>query len=304
MTETVGFIGLGNMGAPMAERLMGAGHAMAIHDVRDSVMESWASRGARCCKSPEDVGRLAEIIFLSLPTPDVIQSVVLGSGGLASSRRATHIVDLSTTGPETARKVANSLADCGKILVDCPVSGGVAGARAGTLAMMVGCDDAALARVTPLLQLFGRLFHVGQEPGMGQMMKLINNLLSAAALAVSSEALALAVKAGLNAQKVIEVVNSGSGRNSATLDKFPRQILPRSFDAGFSLGLMSKDVDLCMRQAQILGLTLHTSAVVQQIWSAASRQIGPDEDFTKIILAIEGPAGVIVRHEPGDKADA
>jgi 3-hydroxyisobutyrate dehydrogenase-like beta-hydroxyacid dehydrogenase len=283
---------------------MEGGCALVVHDVRDSILETWAARGARRCESPEEVGTLADIVFLSLPTPEVIESVVLGTGGLTSGQRVTHIVDLSTTGPQTARKVAKSLTDCGKILIDCPVSGGVAGARAGTLTMMVGCDDVALARVTPLLKLFGRLFHVGKEPGMGQMMKLINNLLSASALALSSEALALAVKSGLDAQTVIDVVNSGSGRNSATLDKFPRQILPRTFDAGFSLGLMSKDVDLCMRQAETLGLSLQASKVVQQIWSEASREIGPDEDFTKIILAIEGPAGVIVRRKLDAKTDA
>jgi 3-hydroxyisobutyrate dehydrogenase-like beta-hydroxyacid dehydrogenase len=296
--QTIGFIGLGNMGAPMAGRLQSAGYALVVYDVREATSRAWQARGATAAASAAAVASLAEVVFLSLPTPDIVESVALGPGGLSFGSRVTHIVDLSTTGPDAARRIARELSDQGRSFVDAPVSGGVAGARAGTLAIMAGCDAAALARVAPQLQTLGKIYHVGVHAGMGQMVKLINNLLSACALAVSSEALTLAVKAGLDARTVIDVINAGSGRNSATLDKFPRQILPRSFDAGFTLGLMSKDVDLCMDQAEGFGLSLAACRVVRDTWSRASRDIGPEEDFTKIILAIEGPAGVVVRGAP------
>jgi 3-hydroxyisobutyrate dehydrogenase-like beta-hydroxyacid dehydrogenase len=236
----------------------------------------------------------AEIVLVSLPTPAIVTEVILGERGVARGTQASYVIDLSTTGPDTEKRIARELAGQGKVLIDAPVSGGVAGARAGSLAIMAACSDRDLVRVSPVLNVLGKLHHVAAEAGMGQMMKLVNNLMSASALAISSEALTLAVKAGLDPEVVIRVCNAGSGRNSATLDKFPRQILPRTFDAGFTMGLMSKDVDLCMAQAETLGLYLDVCRVVQTVWKNACVSVGSREDFTKIIVAIEGPAGVTV----------
>jgi 3-hydroxyisobutyrate dehydrogenase-like beta-hydroxyacid dehydrogenase len=191
--------------------------------------------------------------------------------------------------------VARELADKGVGLLDCPVSGGVAGARSGKLALMVGGSKDDLARAQPLLEIFGRIFHVGLVPGMGQMMKVINNLMSASALSVSSEGVTMAVKAGLDPEMVVEVLNAGS----ATLDKFPRQILTGSFDAGFSIGLMLKDVRLCLAEAQALGLTLPACEAVAEIWETAARKIGPNEDFTRIVQVAEEAAGIVVRGREG-----
>jgi 3-hydroxyisobutyrate dehydrogenase-like beta-hydroxyacid dehydrogenase len=289
VTETVGFVGLGNMGAPMAERLRAAGYGLVVHDVRDDVMRAWEEKGAKCAASPADVGSRVQVAFVSVPTPDIVEAV---ADGLRDGEMLTHVVDLSTTGPEAAARAAKALNDAGKAWVDCPVSGGVAGARAGTLALMVGAGAADLARVAPMLAIFGKVYHVGEKPGMGQTMKLVNNLLSAAALALSSEGVALAVKAGLDAETVVSVLNAGSGRNSATLDKFPRQILTRTFDAGFSMGLMLKDVELCLRQAEALDLSVPASERVRQIWREATAAIGRDQDFTKIATHVEKRAGV------------
>lgn len=289
MTDCIGFIGIGNMGLPMARRLESAGHHVIGCDRDPKAMAALKHSAA----TPGDVARAADIIFLSLPTPAVVAAVtaeIAAAGG-----RTRIVVDLSTTGPQGAREAAGALADAGIDMVDCPVSGGVAGAVAGTLALMVGAPAPALDAVRPFLEIFGRIFHVGLEPGMGQMMKVINNLMSAAALAVSGEGLAMAVKAGLDAETVVNVLNAGSGRNSATLDKFPRQILTGTFDAGFSIGLMLKDVKLCMDQARGLGLDLPASEAVTGIWQVANDRIGPDADFTRVVEIAERAAGVKIR---------
>jgi 3-hydroxyisobutyrate dehydrogenase-like beta-hydroxyacid dehydrogenase len=289
--ETIGFIGLGNMGAPMAERLRAAGYGLVVHDVRADVAQSWREKGAHAAATAAEVGDRADVVCVSLPTPDIVEAVVRDS--IAKSR-ASYVIDLSTTGPQTAKRVAAHVAALGKHLIDAPVSGGVAGARAGTLAVMAAAPHDDLHRVAPILQTFGKVYHVGTQPGLGQTMKVVNNLMSAAALAISSEAVTLAVKAGLDAETVVAVCNAGSGRNSATLDKFPKQILPRTFDAGFSLGLMLKDVELCLKQAENLGLSLPAAEQVRAIWRSAVAELGADADFTKIILPVEARAGVVV----------
>ncbi len=199
----------------------------------------WApslARGAEKAASPADVASRAEIVLASLPMPDIVRAVALGENGVAHGKRARLFVDLSTTGPRMAKIIAAGLAERGITAIDAPVSGGIAGATKGTLAVMVSGPPADCERLKPLLQAIGKYFYIGAEPGMGQMMKLINNLLSATATAATSEAVVLGVKAGLDPYVMIDVINSGSGRTTASEDKFPKSILPRSFDFGFALG--------------------------------------------------------------------
>src|SRR5438477_219266 len=184
-----------------------------------------------------DVNRMPNSIFLcaprvGLPLPAIVQEVALGERGVVDGLRVRTFVDLSTTGPRVAKVVAAGLKERGVTAIDAPVSGGITGAAKGTLAVMVSGPQDECERVRPILEELGKVFYVGSEPGMGQMMKLINNLLSATAVAATSEAVVLGVKAGLDPQVMIEVINSGSGRNTASADKFPRAILPRSFDYG------------------------------------------------------------------------
>ena len=172
MTETVGFIGLGNMGAPMAERLMAVGYGLVVYDIREEVLRAWTAKGAKSAGSPAEVGTNAQVVFLSLPTPDILEGVILSSdNGVVAGNAVTHLVDLSTTGPVVSARVAAEVRAQGKIFVDSPVSGGVAGARKGTLALMVAALPLHLKRVVPILEVFGKVFHVGQEPGMGQTME-------------------------------------------------------------------------------------------------------------------------------------
>jgi len=187
------------------------------------------------------------------------------------------------------------------VAVDAPVSGGIAGAERGTVAVMVSCDDATFAAVKPPLEVIGKVFHVGTRPGQGQTMKLMNNLLSATAMAITSEAVVMGVKAGLDPTVMIDVINAGTGLNTASRDKFPRSILPRSFDFGFATGLMVKDVRLCLAEARAMGLALGVSQAVESLWETVISDEGADSDFTAAIKPIERAAGVEVRGHAADK---
>ena len=236
----LGFVGLGRMGNPMVVRLLEAGHTVHVFDTSEQAVAIATQRGAKPCSSARDVADKADIVLTSLPTPDIVQRVVLGEDGLARGSRATTVIDLSTTGPRTAIAVAKALADAGGrvMMVDSPVSGGVTGAEKGTLALMVSCPKATFEQIEPVLKSFGKIFHVGEEPGQGQTLKLANNLLAAAALAVSSEVMVMGVKAGLDPQTMIDVINVSSGSNTAIRDKFP----PRGADPHVRLRLHHRTI--------------------------------------------------------------
>jgi 3-hydroxyisobutyrate dehydrogenase-like beta-hydroxyacid dehydrogenase len=287
MAEDLGIVGVGRMGGPMAGRLTDAGHRLTFFDASEAAMAPLVARGAAAAKSPRDLADQVETIFASLPTPDIVRAVSLGAGGIAEGSRVKTFIDLSTTGPRTTTEIAASLAAKGIAMVDAPVSGGVAGARAGTLAVMVACAVPLFQRFEPVLQVFGRVFHVGERPGLGQVMKLANNLLSATAMAITSEAMVMGVKAGLDPRTMVDVINAGSGRNTATQDKFPRVVLPRRFDFGFTTGLMYKDVKLCLEEAEAQQVPMWVGSAVRQLWQYANQSLGPQSDITEIVKCIE-----------------
>jgi len=222
------------MGGPMASRLIDAGYRLIVFDTSSAATDALAARGAQVAASAAEVASAAPIVFLSLPTPNVVETVALSPGGLLSGTAVRIVVDVSTTGPGIASKVARGLAERDVTYVDSPVSGGIAGATKGTLAVMVACPKDTYEEVQPLLQNFGKTFYTGEKAGLAQTAKLANNLLAAAAMVVSSEAVVMGVKAGLDPKVLIDIINAGSGRNSATQDKFPRAVLTRSFDFGFA----------------------------------------------------------------------
>jgi 3-hydroxyisobutyrate dehydrogenase-like beta-hydroxyacid dehydrogenase len=293
MAETVGFVGLGNIGAPMATRLARAGYGLVVHDVRDEAVGPLLAEGAQRAASPADVAARVDTVLVSLPTPDIVETVVLGEGGLSGGRART-VVDLSTTGPRTGAAIAARLKETGITFVDCPVSGGVGGAVAGTLAVMVSCPRPTYERLAPMLSNLGKVFFIGETPGSAQMMKLCNNLMSAAAMAISAEAIVAGVKAGIDPAVMVDVINVSSGQNTATTQKFPKSILNRRFDYGFSTGLMFKDVRLCLEEADGMGLDLEAAQAVLSVWRKVNDAYGPDSDFTRIVEMVETPAGVTV----------
>jgi 3-hydroxyisobutyrate dehydrogenase-like beta-hydroxyacid dehydrogenase len=292
--QKIGFVGVGKMGAPMAGRLINAGYEVTVHDRDPAAMSNLAAAGARMADSAKAVADAAEIVFASLPSPQILEAVAIAEGGIIDGAAVRIFVDISTTGPRTAAKVAAALKERGIAAVDSPVSGGLAGARNGKLAVMVSCPKATLDEIEPILGNFGRLFFLGETPGAAQTMKLANNLLAAAALAVSSEAVVMGVKAGLDPKIMLDVINAGSGRNSATEDKFPKAVLPRTFDFGFTTGLSFKDVRLCLDEAEAMGVPMVVGSAVRQMLCMTNALYGPDSDFTCMVKTVETWAHVEV----------
>jgi 3-hydroxyisobutyrate dehydrogenase-like beta-hydroxyacid dehydrogenase len=291
----LGFIGVGRMGGHMTSRLQDAGYTLTLFDTNAEALKPAAARGATIAGSPAEVASEAETVLMCLPMPDIVRSVAIGENGIVKGSKVRTVIDLSTTGPSVANAVARELASRNITLVDSPVSGGVAGAKAGTLAVMVSCPEATYPQVEPILRTFGKLFYTGDKPGLAQVAKLGNNLLAAAALVLSSEALAMGVKAGIDPQVMIDIINAGSGRNSATQDKFPRSILPGTFDFGFATGLSYKDVRLCVDEAEALGVPMVAGAAVRQMLAVTQAKFGPQSDFTSIAKVVEEWAGVEIR---------
>jgi 3-hydroxyisobutyrate dehydrogenase-like beta-hydroxyacid dehydrogenase len=291
----LGFIGLGTMGGVMASRLIEAGHALVVCDTSPAAVQALVDKGAVAAESPGAVASAAEIVFASLPTPDVVRAVATGERGVIAGGKVRILVDLSTTGPRVSGEVAAALGAKTIVLVDAPVSGGRGGAIKGTLAVMAAAPREAFEEVAPYLGVFGKVIHVGEKAGLAQTMKLVNNLMSVAALAITSEGMVMGVKAGLDPRVMLDVLNASSGRNSATEDKFPRAVIPRSFDFGFTTGLSMKDIRLCLQEADAMGVPMPVGSAVQQILSVTNSVYGPQADFTSICKLVESWAGVEVK---------
>lgn len=293
--QELGFVGVGRMGSLMTERLLAAGHSVMVSDPSEAAVEALVALGARRGRNAGDVAANTDIVFASLPNPPIVEAVALGPDGIASGRRARVFVDLSTTGPRVAARVAAGLAEHGITAVDSPVSGGLKGAREGTLAVMASCPKETYEVVQPLLAIFGKLFYIGDKPGSAQTLKLVNNLLAASAMAISAEGMVMGMKAGLDPRVMIDVINVSSGRNSAIQDKFPKSVLPGTFDFGFMTGLSYKDVRLCLDEAEAMGVPMVVGSAVRQMLAVTNALYGPDSDFTSIVRSVESWAGVEVR---------
>jgi len=295
----IGFIGLGNMGFPMARRLIEAKHQLFVFDSRKEVMDRLVVLGAKATSSPKDVADRAETVMASLPSLQASLDVATGKDGVIEGKRVKRFVDLSTIGSQMAVKIHDILAKRNLVQIDCPVSGGVGGAEKGTLAVMVSGPRADFEAIKPALEVIGKVFFIGEKPGSAQTMKLANNFLSGTAMVATSEAVVLGVKAGLDPSIMIDVINSGSGMNTASRDKFPRSILPRSFDYGFATGLMVKDIRLALEEMKSLGLSMEVADAVGRLWETVIRENGADSDFTEAIKPIEKKAGVVVGGRSG-----
>ncbi len=290
----IGFIGLGRMGFPMARRLIEAKHQLVVFDTRKEAVDQMVALGATAASSPKDVADRTETVMASLPSLQASLIVATGKGGVIEGKKVKRFVDLSTTGSQMAVRIHDLLKKAGIVQIDSPVSGGISGAEKGTLAVMVSGPRAEFETVKPALEAIGKPFFIGEKPGAGQTMKLANNFLSATAVVATSEAIVMGVKSGLDPKVMIEVINSGSGMNTASRDKFPRSILPRSFDFGFATGMMVKDVRLAVEEMRSLGLNMEVAEAVGRLWEAVMRDEGPDSDFTTAIKPIEKAAGVVV----------
>ena len=295
---TLGFVGVGDMGGPMAGRLLDAGFSLVIYDVRDEATAPLGARGATIADSPKAVADAVETVIVSLPTPDVVRLVALGEHGLIQGSAIRRYVDLSTTGAVMATEISTAMTEKGVECLDSPVSGGVRGAEAGTLALMVSGDKAFYEAMLPVFAAIGKNpFYLGAAPGLGQTMKLTNNYLSATANIATAEAMVMGVKAGLDPKIMIEVFNASSGRNDSTMNKVPNSILNRRFDKSMKQRLLYKDVRLCMAEAEALEIPMWLGNSVKQVLAFAVSQGTGDEPSVALIKYLEDWAGVTVGEE-------
>jgi 3-hydroxyisobutyrate dehydrogenase-like beta-hydroxyacid dehydrogenase len=284
-TTTIGFLGLGSIGRPMAENVAAKGYDVLGFDVADRAR--WASAPIRPAGSLAEVAQGAEIVLLSLPDAAAVRSAVADLAA-APGRRARLITDLSTIGVQAAHEFDATLGAAGIVYADAPVSGGVSGARAAKLATMCACGAAAFAELEPVLQAFSaRVFHVGATPGQGQALKLLNNFLSATALAATSEAVAFGLASGLEMSTILDVVKVSSGRNSAIDDKFPNEVATGRYGSGFRNTLMAKDLGLYLSEAAAAGCDGAVGRLVVDTWREYA-ETRPGQDFTAVFEFVRG----------------
>jgi 3-hydroxyisobutyrate dehydrogenase-like beta-hydroxyacid dehydrogenase len=286
--EKIAFIGVGRMGSSMAARLIAAGHELTIYDPVAAAMAPLAALGATAARSVADAAAQSAVVMVSVPGPAEARET---ARTIADSAAVEIFVDLSTSGPAAAQAIAALLAPRRIAAIDAPVSGGVKGAASGKLAIMASGPTPAMQRVRPLLEVLGKVYELGEKPGLGQTVKLANNLMSAASLAIAAEALAMGVKAGVDPAAMLDVLNASSGRNSATQDKIPKHVLNRKFDFGFANALSFKDVRLCLDEAEALGVPMVVGAAVRQMLSITQQMHGAAADCTELVRVVENWAG-------------
>ena len=287
-----GFLGVGNMGLPMASKLLDGGHKLTIFDIREEAMRPLLERQARRAASARELADQCEVVFVSLPTLAAFRAVTFGEHGLIHGNAMKLLVNTCTVGVPFVKEIEQAMAARGVTVVDCPISGGPPGARAGTLSVMVSGDPAAVERVRPMISLWGRTLTVaGDKPGAAQVLKLTNNILSAVSLAAAAEAFVMGAKGGLDPEVMLTAINAGSGRNSATESKFPASVLTRSFDYGAEMHILMKDIDLAIAQGEDLGVPMWVCQAARLVFKHAMHHGAANEDLTAIVKYVERDAG-------------
>ena len=291
MKPRIGFVGLGNIGFPMCRRLLESGYEVLAYDANPEAVSRLEDTSAEPADSLKALAA-ADVVLLSLPGSDVVEEVVLGEGGLAEGLSSGKVlIDTSSSRPSSTRDLAKKLAESGVEMLDAPVSGGVLRAEEGKLAVMVGGREEVFERWREVLESFGeKIFHVGDH-GAGHLVKSLNNLLSATTLASAAEAVILAEKAGVAPEALLEVINAGNGRSYSTEVKFPKFILDRSFDDGFALGLMVKDLKIALETAAEMGHPMFSGSSISQLWQAAAARGYGLEGHTSIYAFLETLSG-------------
>ncbi len=290
----IGFIGVGNMGLPMAERLLGAGDELIVHDIRAEALKPLTDRQARAAAAPREVADRCETVFVSLPTLPALREVVLGGNGAIHGTALKLVVNTCTVGVPLVEEMEQALAEKGIALVDCPISGGPPGARAGTLSVMVSGRPELVEKIRPLISRWGPVTVAGNKPGLAQVLKLTNNILSAVALAATCEAYVMGAKGGLDPEVMTEAINRGSGRNSATLAKFPESVLNRSFDYGAPMHILAKDVVLAIEQGERLGIPMWVCQAAALMYKHAMYVGMANKDITELVTVVERGAGFVM----------
>ena len=277
--QELGFLGLGQMGAPMAANITSCGLPLHVYDPAGT--EERAPVNSLVCSSLEDVASKAETVFMSVPDGAVSCAVVTDLVH-CKDRKTALVIDLSTVGPDASRKAGEICAEAGITYIDAPVSGGAIGAKAGSITVMWAGSKTELDRHQPIMEKFSKnQFHVGDSPGQGQALKILNNFLSATAMAATSEAMLFGLSQGLDMKTMLDVVNVSTGQNTATSDKFPKRVLTGTFDAGFKTALMAKDVDLFYENTKSAETPNKVGQLISKLWNDYDTAT-PGSDFTRV----------------------
>jgi 2-hydroxy-3-oxopropionate reductase len=287
MAETIGFIGLGVMGDPMARNLLNAGHSLVVHSRSPEPVEALAAAGAETASSPREVAERADVVITMLPDSPAVESVVLGEDGvLSSASKGDLLIDMSTIHPTVSVAVAEAAAERGVAALDAPVSGGDVGAQQGTLSIMVGGDADAFERAQPLFEVLGKtIVHVG-EAGAGQVVKACNQVVAAITIAAVSEALVLGSKAGVNPEQILDVLGGGMAANKV-MEMRRSKFLEHDFTPGFRIDLHHKDLDIALGSGDEYGVPLPVTALVQQYMRALRAKGHGGDDHSGLIQLVE-----------------
>lgn len=292
----IGLIGLGNIGVHFGNRLIAAGHELIVHDRSAEAQQRVVAKGALPARSAKELASQVDVVLLCLPLPKVVADV---AAEVAQGSRVRIVVDLSTTGPTVTKEVEALLKEREIALVGAPVSGGTANAEKGALAVMPAGPKAAYDEIEPLLRVIGKnIFYLGEDPSLGQTLKIINNTLYATSMVASCEALVYGVKAGLDARTMLDVINVSSGRSFATLERIPQCVLDRSFPVRFTTELLHKDIKMCIDEAEKLGAPMLVSPAARQFLAFAITQGDGDKDNVFPIRHFEQWAGVQFGEKP------
>lgn len=287
-----GYLGVGNMGQPMAAKFIDGGHELMIFDIRDEAMRPLLERQARKAASPKDLADKCDLVFVSLPTLESFRKAVLGAGGVLEGGALKTLVNTCTVGVPLVDELAAACRARGVALVDCPISGGPAGARAGTLSVMVSGDQQAIERIWPLISLWGKTLTIaGDKPGAAQILKLTNNIMFAVSIIVTSEAFVMGAKGGVDPGVMLKAINAGSGRNFVTMHSLADVILPRKFDFGAPIHILMKDVDLAIEQGEALGVPMWLCQVARLVYKHAMFEGRANDDISTMVKVIEKGAG-------------
>jgi len=294
----IGFIGIGSMGKPMSINLLRAGYELTVYDIRKEAMEAPVRSGAKAATSPKEVAQASDIVLTSLPTPEALEDVVLGADGvLEGARKGGILIDTSTVSPSTIKKIWAEAKDRGLMVLEAPVSGGVIGAEAGTLTVIVGGDRPVFERCHEILKVLGENIHHVGDVGSGNTVKLVNNLISLVNVVVLSEGMVLGVMAGIEPETLHNVIKVSSGRSYALEVKLPRHISKGDFKQGFALELACKDLGLALDLGREIGVPLFVTSVARQIYELARARGMSRLDHTAVITLLEEAAQVEVRFE-------
>jgi len=284
----IGYLGVGNMGQPMAGKLIDGGHELWVCDVRAEAMGPLLERQARPAASPKELADACDTVVVSLPTLDVFRAAMNGPDGLLRGKALKTLVNTCTVGVPFTVEIEQACVPAGVTVIDAPISGGPAGARAGTLAVMVAGDAAKIAELMPVFRLWGPTVVVaGEKPGAAQVMKLTNNIVFVAALIATSEAMTMATKAGIAPDAMLQILNNGTGRNFATTTMFPNAVIPGTFDFGATIDILMKDVDLAIEQGEALGVPMWVCQAARLVVKHGVFQGRARHDVSRIVQIIE-----------------